>query len=162
MDNQLLNLDKVTQALLENDGDLALTAERLLGNKLAQDQLLAAITSEPESVNAFAAKARAYMILKTISMFSATHTVAMSQIHELTAKQAAQYALDIATIIEKLTVAPKATNNTTVNVFETILRTLPPQVGDAIKELIAIDPSGQVISRTALPPSSGDAQELAS
>jgi len=136
-------MDKLTQAVLEAEGDLALVASRILGHMEKSDEILAALAADHAAIDAFAAKARAYTLIKTIAVFAALHTQVITNIHTLEAKQAMQAFIKVAEVMSALSEQQNKVS-TNINIFENIMRMVPAPVAEALQ--VALQASNNIAS----------------
>jgi hypothetical protein len=137
INQDILDMNIVSQAIIEAGGDLDLVAERLLGSKQLQDQVLSLISSDQVSLDIFAAKIRAFSLVKTMSIFNALSYRVMMAIPDLKPEESIKAFSKIADVMERMTKnQTQQTNN--INIFETIMSQVPPSVAKALKEAITI------------------------
>lgn len=136
MTDRILDMDEIAHSVVSAEGDIALVAERLLGDHRRQSEILDALTADAGAFNAFSTKAKALTLIKSISLLSTLHASFIAQGHELNAKEALGGFVKVADIIATLseTQAPPALNGG--NPYEHLMRVLPPHMVIALKDAV--------------------------
>lgn len=146
---KLLDMDTLAQAVLEAEGDTKLVAERLLGSKHKESELLALLSADGVAYSDFSTKARAFILIKLIQTFSILQKSVIANIGELEPKEAAKVLMKSAEMIIGIT-KQDTTNSqvgTQINVFDTVMKNAPAPVADILRRMI--DQGGDVISLPA-------------
>lgn len=119
--------------LMTCDGNLNLAAERLA---ITASQLIMEIARDPEAQPLFDRYLRLYASLKAFQSLADSQAQLHFTIHELTAPVAARHFTTLLTVIENFTKrTPPTSTSTTLNLFESALKHLPPEVSDALRVL---------------------------
>jgi hypothetical protein len=128
------NADPYITELMVADGNIALAAERL---HIKPAQLLYEIARDPSSQQLIDSYLRLYSSIKTFQMIGEAQLILMQTVSQLEPAQAARHFTSLLTAIEALTRRSQTTNQTTnnVNLFETALKRLPPEIADHLKLL---------------------------
>jgi hypothetical protein len=132
----LLDMNIVCQAIIEAEGDLSLVAERLLGNKNLQDQILTFISADRLALDNFAAKTRAFALIKTMSIFSALGYQVMISMPNLKPEESIKAFIKIADAMERMTKATQMSTTNNFNIIEAIMGQVPPHIAGALRDVI--------------------------
>jgi hypothetical protein len=93
------------------------------------------IARDPEAQKQMDQYLRLYATFKAFQMLGESQMQLHSTIHELEGNQAAKHFTTLLTVIENFTKRTPASSNNTVNLFESALKHLPPEVSDALRIL---------------------------
>lgn len=117
------------------NGNAELAAERLFGRDTpnATYQLNALLASDPTTTVALKQAMRAFVLLDSYEVYQAIRSVFMEKASKLDPYEAARAFKGVLEAIQAYT--SDNTSTTNINVFETVMAQLPPQVRDALKEL---------------------------
>lgn len=138
IDDRIIDMDELGHEIVKADGDLALVAERVLGNAARESELLGAISANPASLASFAAKAKALTIIKSISLLSAFQINALEGAHTLDAKTAAQLFIKMADSMERLATSVSAPSQPAQdNTLQELFDRLPHRLVAPLKAAIA-------------------------
>jgi hypothetical protein len=118
--------------LIACDGKIKLAAENL---SITPAQLIMEIARDPEAQKQMDQYLRLYATFKAFQMLGESQMQLHSTIHELEGNQAAKHFTTLLTVIENFTKRTPASSNNTVNLFESALKHLPPEVSDALRIL---------------------------
>lgn len=141
-----IDMNQITQAIIEAEGDLDLVADRLFGSKAAQDKVLSYITADRTSLDNFAAKTRAYSLIKLMGIFSALGYKVMLSMGDLKPDEAMKSFIKVADVMERMTKATANTTTNNLNVFETIMGQVPPSIAEALKQVITQQPQQALVT----------------
>lgn len=134
--NDPTNADALTgeaalKALVYAQGNPALAAERL-GMKNA-DALLAAIVMDQDTHEQMRLVMRAFTLVRLLGVAESLETIVFERVDELDAKDVAKLFHGILSLADLMTRSAASTTNNIVNIQETLLRVLPPEVRAAFR-----------------------------
>lgn len=135
VDDRIIDMDQLGHAIVAAEGDLGLAAERLLGSRHKEAQLLQAISANPAALQAFSDKARALSIMKSISLMSAFHLNALEGAHTLSAEKAAAMFIKMADVMDRLS-RQVSTPVASSDPLRDSMRQLPSKIEDALKAVM--------------------------
>jgi len=142
----VLDMDTITRAILENEGNMARVAELLLGSKFKQEEILSTLSADNASIDAFAAKTRAYALIKIIGIFSALHIHSMQSIVKLEPEESIKAFIKLGEVMAALSRPVNNTQTSNINIFEYIMKAVPPPIAEALREVIIVNERGELVA----------------
>ena len=122
--------------LIAASGNTKLAAVRVgaaLKQEVSEAQLLASIANDPNSLTALSTQMRLLAIVNAIDAFRLTHAAYIERLSHLSPKEIAHTYTDLLKAMPALANGPPPS---TPDPYDTILRTLPPDVADAVEFFI--------------------------
>lgn len=129
--NTPLTGEAALKALVYAQGNPGLAAERL-GMKDA-DTLLATIVMDEDTHEQMRVVMRAFTLVRLLGVAENLETILFERVDELEAKDVARLFQGILSLADLMTRSAASTTNNIVNIQETLLRVLPPEVRAAFR-----------------------------
>lgn len=129
-----LNSTLAIDTLIQANGDAALAAERL---HVPKQQLIAAITADPLSVDTLQRQLRTLTLLGAYELFDQTKLVYLAQLADIDPKTLAKTMTTLLVMLTQLTQPTTQNISANVNITEVVLRMLPPDARAALQSLVA-------------------------
>lgn len=137
-DEELTSRDAIAELVLAN-GDLALAAERLYGSSSAANRLVALIAGDMSAPAMLSAQMRT---LATINMFATLNKVQAELNDKVSLLDPYDLSKTYTAILDKVLAATDNHESTSnININEVVMSILPPEAREALKQLVADQPT---------------------